>query len=247
LSENVVTPTNKKASEKDNLLTEGDKILHQLNVGIRDKAAIAVPKAYEKYKLAGKTPEEAWKRVVERSDWAKTTLEPYKPAELKNPIQQHGRKVQEDKKLIAATTSAMGSFNEEVTQYHPDEDNRHQQQHNQSDMVNMEHHLEQVTAKLAETTRQRDELMLQVETKKTIDKTNDVEELKTRLESAEMEINFLKEGMGGEELIKLKGGRSDDRKSFYYGRIGPVILKRKLSELEASGIKVFEIYMEAIK
>lgn len=87
---------------------------------------------------------------------------------------------------------------------------------------------------------------LDLENKMRLETANaDLKELTDKLEAAEMEIGFLKEGKNGEEFIKIKGSTAK-RDFFYADRCGIVILKRQINELEASGIKTFQVYLQAI-
>jgi hypothetical protein len=75
----------------------------------------------------------------------------------------------------------------------------------------------------------------------------EVTELKERLESAEMEIKFLREGADGERFIQLKSeGKNNTSEFFYADRVGINLLKKHITEFEERGVKTFQIYMQVI-
>jgi hypothetical protein len=109
------------------------------------------------------------------------------------------------------------------------------------DFVKMGRRVEQLSSRVHELEEQLD---LKNEMLRTTD-GSDIKELTDKLESAEMEIGFLKEAKNGEELIKIKGNKG--KNEFYYcDRVSIVILKREISKFESRGIKTFQIYLQAI-
>jgi len=116
-------------------------------------------------------------------------------------------------------------------------------------LVGLEKKLQDVTAKFEATERRNIELTKQLKLKhdvKTVTEGEDVEALKSRLEAAEMEIGFLKEGLHAEELIEIKGKKSEPSNSYYATRVGANILVQRIRSFQSSGIHTWEVYMKAI-
>jgi hypothetical protein len=74
----------------------------------------------------------------------------------------------------------------------------------------------------------------------------EISKLREKLESAEMEVRFFKDELGDGNIISLKGRKEDGVGQFYWGRIGIEVLKQKLPQLQNSGVRAVEVYMEAI-
>ena len=81
---------------------------------------------------------------------------------------------------------------------------------------------------------------------KSITRSEKEENLKERLDAAEMEVNFIKEQLGDGKIIALKGNKCDEVGQFYWGRISVKQLGQKLLQMEKSGINLIEIYMHAL-
>ena len=74
-----------------------------------------------------------------------------------------------------------------------------------------------------------------------------IEKLKQDIEGANIEIDFLKGQNGGERIIALKTKMAGDHPGqYYWGTISIQLLKAKIQELEASGIKEVEIFLRIV-
>lgn len=247
---------NKKPSKQQALLDEGDRLIEEFNRQHRVKASEYVTKVYDIYKRAGLEPIDAWKRIIEKSEWAHKTLEPYKPNELKSPARVNGQ-VNKNKQQVVAVTTESGQvvgYDEEGDKGEQVDDSlkvreispKENMGQAQADLVNVMRQLEQTQDKLHRVEKELKIAQEELKLTKEIKNVGNIEGMEDRIEAAEMEVKFLKGEDPGEKFIALKGTKADMIGQFYYGRIGTKPLSGKIQGLLNSGIKVVEVYMVAL-
>lgn len=246
---------NQYENQRNSLLAEGDAFLEDLDRKIKVSCSELIPKAYDTYKTAGLTPEEAWSRVVEKSEWAKTTLEKYKPKELKNAFRIHGRNIANAKKLVAISTETGNVIyepdGEPMTSTPPYLSDKDQEvkplMPSTKDFVGMGNQVEMLQDQLTDANATIGALRSQIEVLQKVNNNAGDKDLTQKLEAAEMEIQFLKgEDVDSDKLFMLKEKFSDAPGQCYRGRAGIVAVRKKLDELEKKGIQVVSIFMKAI-